>query len=85
MALIKNCRPKCKKKDCFACIDGQCIALQYQDAEALNGGHCAFYKTEEQYRKGLKDYPPTLDAGAFIKYENARRTAKMKSNLKNYY
>lgn len=48
-------------------------------------GGCPFYKTEEEYRKGLKDYPPMQDVDTFRKYENSRREAKAKSNLKNYY
>ena len=76
-----NVRPACKRSDCFACIEEHCICLSEKN---FRGG-CPFYKTEEEYRKGLKDYPPQKDVDTFRKYENSRREAKAKSNLKNYY
>ena len=45
MRIGKNRRVKCSISDCFACKDGECIALQDND---FNGKPCPFFKTRDQ-------------------------------------
>ncbi len=47
---------KNSKKDCFGYVSkGHCAILKECICES---GPCSFYKTKDEYRKGLEKYPP---------------------------